>query len=114
VCSLSSREVEYAERGRRETAGSLRFRLAHATLRKREIYASPSTVSVVVRRRTAMAGTDGLTIDPHDAICVWNAFPGAGTAVIGRDGTVERMIHGCCVIKEGSTAQKRPCLGRQS
>jgi hypothetical protein len=46
-----------------------------------------------------MAGTDGLTVDVHDAICVWNMFPGAIAMVIGRDQKVERMIHGCFVIK---------------
>jgi hypothetical protein len=82
--------------------------LAHARLRKHEIYASPSAGSVQVRLHTAMAGTDGLTVDVHDAICVWNIFPGAGATVIGRDEKVERMNHGCVVIKEGSTARKDP------
>jgi hypothetical protein len=46
-----------------------------------------------------MAGTDGLAVDVHDAICVWNMFPGAAAMVIGSDEKVERMIHGRFVIK---------------
>jgi hypothetical protein len=80
---LETRYVKRKQATTRLGDGSPLVSLAYATLRKREIYASPYAVSVLVRLHTAMAGTDGLAVDMHDAICVWNMFPGAAAMVIG-------------------------------